>query len=99
MMTRRKKTQPEATRTARAVLIRLTPAELAILDAGATDRGMTRSAYVARLARTGAGIDPRVRCPFELCGPSGPGNREPAFAPCALEKGHTGECRCATRAE
>lgn len=41
-------------------------------------------------------------CRFEVCGPAGPGNREPAFVPCALSRDHEGECvpiPCASEAE
>lgn len=44
-------TQPEDERERRGVLIRLSPDELAVLDAVAARWGLTRSAAVVRLAR------------------------------------------------
>ena len=51
-------TQPESERVAKAVLLRLTSDVIALLDELRASRSLHRSAYVARLVRSAAGIDP-----------------------------------------
>ena len=54
--TRHGATQPEDERRAKAILLRLLPADVALLDD--LRGGRQRSAYVTRLVRVAAGIDP-----------------------------------------
>lgn len=54
--TRHGATQPEDERKAKAVLLRLLPADVALLDE--LRGGRQRSAYVTRLVRVAAGINP-----------------------------------------
>jgi hypothetical protein len=54
--TRHGATQPEDERKAKAVLLRLLPADVALLDE--MRGGRQRSAYVTRLVRVAAGINP-----------------------------------------